>query len=138
MTMPKNLEYVSEHFNVSDYQRRLKLLRLAIEPHHIRFAERIGIDYKRWSNYERGYPMPRTTAMRLYDVLGVSVEWLWYGTETTMPKALLATIKDAAAERQQLDEAEQRLREAQAAVDAAKKKLAARKKRKRVAVKPDT
>ena len=44
------------------------------------FSQRIGIEYKRWSNLERGYPMSRDLAWLLHKRLpGVSTDWFWFG-----------------------------------------------------------
>lgn len=71
----------SNGFNVDEYKRRLRLLREIIAgSNQTEFAERLGIDFKRWSNYERGYPVPRETAFLLMEKFpGISVEWLWFG-----------------------------------------------------------
>jgi transcriptional regulator with XRE-family HTH domain len=67
-------------FDTAAYQRRLKLLREIVSGENQQdFAERLGIPFKRWNNYERGYPVPRETAFLLMQRFpGLSIEWLWF------------------------------------------------------------
>ena len=71
----------SKNFVLEDYQRRLRILRQIISDENQQdFADRLGIDMKRWNNYERGYPVPREIAFLLMDTFpGISVEWIWFG-----------------------------------------------------------
>jgi DNA-binding XRE family transcriptional regulator len=109
-----------EGFDVAAYQERLRLLREIISgENQADFARRLGIPTKRWSNYERGYPVPRETAWALKDRFKVSVEWIWWGWEANMPPALLAKVKAAqkhekelTALRREASEATKKLREA--------------------------
>jgi transcriptional regulator with XRE-family HTH domain len=68
-------------FDVGAYKTRLRLLREIVSgENQSDFAQRLGIPFKRWSNYERGYPVPRETAFLLMRKFpGISVEWLWFG-----------------------------------------------------------
>jgi transcriptional regulator with XRE-family HTH domain len=70
-----------EGFDVEAYRLRLRLLREIVSgENQVDFARRLGIPFKRWSNYERGYPVPRETAFLLMKKFpGLSVEWLWFG-----------------------------------------------------------
>lgn len=70
-------------FDIGEYQHRLRMLREIISGENQQeFAERLGIPFKRWNNYERGYPIPRETAFILMEKFrGISVEWLWFGME---------------------------------------------------------
>jgi hypothetical protein len=79
------------------YQRRLKLLREIISGENQQdFAERLGIPFKRWNNYERGYPVPRETAFALLQRFpGISVEWLWFGWEGNLSPSYIEKIKVA-------------------------------------------
>jgi transcriptional regulator with XRE-family HTH domain len=109
-----------EGFDVAAYQARLRLLREMISgENQADFARRLGIPVKRWSNYERGYPVPRETAWALKDRFKVSVEWIWWGWEANMPAPLLARLKTAqkhekelSALRREASEATKKLREA--------------------------
>ena len=83
-------------FNLEDYKKRLKLLRqIYAGDNQQEFAERIGIPFKRWNNYERGYPVPRETAFVLMEELGVSVEWLWYGMTGNLTKSFSLKLEEA-------------------------------------------
>jgi transcriptional regulator with XRE-family HTH domain len=70
-------------FIVEEYKERLKMLREIVSGENQQdFADRIGIPFKRWNNYERGYPIPRETAFILMEKFkGVSLEWIWFGME---------------------------------------------------------
>src|SRR5262245_25622320 len=118
-------KYVSKQFDKDAYIRRIRFLRAAMGGDQLQFAQQIGIPYKRWNRYERGFAIPRGTAMLLYDKLGVSAEWLWYGLEGNMPKKLLADIKKAETrpEQKEFENAQRELRKAQERLAAAKKAL---------------
>src|SRR4029077_867925 len=71
----------SQGFDIEAYRRRLRILREIVSgDNQTDFAKRLGVDYKRWSNYERGYPVPREVAFLLHDKFpGMSIEWIWFG-----------------------------------------------------------
>lgn len=82
--MVKKVEGLEAYgFDIKKYQQRLKLMRQIVSGENQQdFAARIGVDQKRWNNYEQGYPIPRHVAMMLISKLdGMSVEWLWFGKE---------------------------------------------------------
>lgn len=117
--MPKTgMVYVSRHFRERDYLHRLRLMREILGLNQIEFAEQLGVPHKRWTNYERGYPIPRQVAWILWDRYGVSVEWLWYGATGNLTNGFIERLKVAevtdrerlAAERQ-MDRAKARLKE---------------------------
>lgn len=97
---------VSNGFNVVDYKHRLRLLREIISGENQQeFAERLGIDMKRWNNYERGYPVPREVAFLLMEKFpGISIEWVWFGMKGNMSKHYMDRI--IAAERAQREHAQ--------------------------------
>jgi DNA-binding XRE family transcriptional regulator len=70
-----------ELFNVEDYRRRLQLMRAMFGCNQTRFAKLVGVPPKTWNNYERGYPLPRETMWKLRNRLGISAEWIYFGTE---------------------------------------------------------
>lgn len=76
----------SQGFDVDAYRRRLRLLREVVSgDNQSDFARRLGIDFKRWSNYERGYPVPREVAFLLHRKFpGMSIEWIWFGSTTSL------------------------------------------------------
>jgi transcriptional regulator with XRE-family HTH domain len=71
-----------EGFDVDAYRRRLRIMREIIAgDNQTEFAKRLDIDFKRWSNYERGYPVPREVAFMLHHKFpGISIEWIWFGS----------------------------------------------------------
>lgn len=84
-------------FDVKAYQSRLRLLREIVSGgNQQEFAEKIGIPFKRWNNYERGYPVPRETAFILMEAFpGISVEWIWFGMMGNLSKFYSDRIKEA-------------------------------------------
>lgn len=105
-------------FDVEAYRHRLRLLREIISgANQTEFAEKLGIEFKRWSNYERGYPVPRETAFLLMEKFpGLSVEWIWFG----WPGNLSAYYRDKIELAEKLDAERKR---DEAALDKAKAKL---------------
>jgi len=88
-------------FNPKEYQYRLRLLREIVSGRSQQaFADQIGIPMKTWNNYERGYPVPRETAMLLMETFeGVSTDWLWYGMTGNLSEAFKKKVKAADAVR---------------------------------------
>ncbi|HEX3412847.1 MAG TPA: helix-turn-helix transcriptional regulator [Stellaceae bacterium] len=77
------------------YIDRLASLRVALGyDSQVTFAEALGISFKRWNSYERGYPIPRETAWLLQERFGISADWLWWGKEGNMPAQLLKQIHE--------------------------------------------
>jgi hypothetical protein len=70
-------------YDVAAYKRRLQILRrITGNRDQTSFAKHLGIDYKRWSNFERGYPVPREMAFMLTSKFpGMSIEWIWFNTK---------------------------------------------------------
>jgi hypothetical protein len=117
---------IDPDFDQNAYVRRLQLLREIVSgENQVDFAERLGIDVKRWNNYERGYPLPREIAFLLRKMFDVCPGWIWFGLEGNMPshlrekiKAAEALEKERRAAKRQLDKAAERLK----AVDSRRKK----------------
>lgn len=67
--------------HMAGYKHRLRLFREVIAVRSQQdIADALGIDLKRWNNYERGYPIPREIAFLIREKFpGMSVEWLWWG-----------------------------------------------------------
>jgi len=64
-----------------------------------RFAVQLGIEPRRWNNFERGFPLPRDMAVRLVRTIpGLTTDWIWLGREDGLPARLqreLANARDA-------------------------------------------
>jgi transcriptional regulator with XRE-family HTH domain len=119
-------------FDANDYKYRLRLLREALSGENQQeFAERVGVPFKRWNTYERGYPIPRETAFLLIKQFdGISVEWLWFGMAGNMSPVILkriAAIEDLHREReasaQDLKRAQAKVREVEARIRKASSSL---------------
>lgn len=76
-------------FDVDAYRRRLRIMREIISgDNQTDFAKRMEVDFKRWSNYERGYPIPREVAFMLHSKFpGMSIEWIWFGSTASLSAA---------------------------------------------------
>lgn len=122
-------------FDTEAYRERLRLLREIIAgENQMQFAKRLDIPFKRWSNYERGYPVPRETAFLIVKAFpGMSVEWIWWGWEGNLSTEYKNKIAAAEAHAREVMAAEQ-------AVTAATEKLhqIAAKRRKAIATAPGT
>lgn len=103
-------------FDTTAYVVRLRLLREIISgENQMDFAKRLGIPFKRWSNYERGYPVPRETAFLLIQKFpGISVEWVWFGMTGNLSQHYLDRIKAAEALEKELLSAARAAEKAQA------------------------
>jgi transcriptional regulator with XRE-family HTH domain len=60
-------------------------------------AANLNITGPRWANYEVGTSrIPVDVALQLVEKWEVSLDWIYYGNETMMPKQLLKAIKAVA------------------------------------------
>ena len=80
--------------------KRLRVLRnfVAGGAHGSRaaFAARIGIEYKRWNNFERGFPIPRDMAIHLVQAIhGLTLDWIYLGREDGLPVKLQRELTEA-------------------------------------------
>jgi transcriptional regulator with XRE-family HTH domain len=105
---------------------RLKLVRVLYGESQQEFAARIGVPYKRWNRYELGASVPRDAVFNLYEKIGLSPEWVWFGRTGNLTKEWRERIQNGKAVAKQIAAAE-------AEVAAAEARLAeARARRKRV------
>lgn len=80
--------------------RRLHILRQYVSGSDhgskARFAATIGIEYKRWNNFERGYPLPRDMAIHLVKAVhGLTLDWIYLGREDGLSIALQRALAEA-------------------------------------------
>jgi hypothetical protein len=80
--------------------RRLRILRYYITGNESgsrqRFAARVGIEYKRWNNFERGLPFNRDVAIHLVRAVpGLTLDWLYLGREDGLPIKLQRELAEA-------------------------------------------
>lgn len=111
------------------YRVRVRQLRQILLPGATQgeFEKRLGLRPRLWSNYERGYPLPRETAFILEREFGAefSPEWLWWGRRGNLTKAFaqaLESFATLAAEQAAIDHARVELQRRQAALDAKRKR----------------
>jgi plasmid maintenance system antidote protein VapI len=66
---------------------RLKLLRRVVSGEsQTAFAARIGIETKRWNNFERGTPLSKEVAFLLVKKFpNATLDWLWLGKTNGLP-----------------------------------------------------
>jgi len=82
-------------FSKEDYRKRLRLLRLIYNMNQTQFASFIGIGYKRWSHYERGYPIPREAAWALRKrIPDFSTDWLWFDDTRALSPYFRQRLRD--------------------------------------------
>ena len=89
----------------SDLENASIALRLRILRHYIAgsehgsqliFATRVGVDYKRWHNFERGLPLNRDVAIHLTKAVpGLTLDWLYLGKEDGLPLKLQRDLAEA-------------------------------------------
>ena len=84
----------------ADIARRLRILR-----HHVAgsghgsqmtFASRMGIEHRRWNNFERAFPMPRDMAIHLVKAIhGLTLDWIYLGRKDGLPMRLQRELEEA-------------------------------------------
>jgi hypothetical protein len=81
----------------SQVAQRLRLLRKAVSgDNQTAFAAKIGIEPRRWNNFERGSPLSKEVAILLArKIPGVSLDWLYLGRLETLPFALQGELEAA-------------------------------------------
>jgi transcriptional regulator with XRE-family HTH domain len=85
-----------EVFEVEAYKKRLQLLRAMYGETQEAFADRLEIPFKRWNQYERGYPLPRDTAFLIRQKIAPGIiEWIWFGDESFVPETFRERIRSA-------------------------------------------
>jgi transcriptional regulator with XRE-family HTH domain len=112
-------------FDVEGYKKRLQLLRMMYGETQREFASRLGIPFKRWNEYERGYPLPRDTAflIRLKIARGVT-DWIWFGDEERLAATFVERLRLVEREQHRLGQAKvERLRDRRKRADKAARKV---------------
>ena len=81
----------------SQVAHRLKVLRQVVAgENQTAFAVRLGMEMKRWNNFERGYPLSKEIAFLIAQkVPGVTLDWLWLGNEGGLPLKLQRELSEA-------------------------------------------
>jgi hypothetical protein len=81
----------------SEIAQRLSRLREVVSgENQTAFATRIGIEVKRWNNFERGLPLSKEVAFLLVKkVPGLTLDWLWLGIESGLPLKLQRELAEA-------------------------------------------
>lgn len=76
---------------------RLMLLRQVVSgASQTAFAARLGIEVKRWNNFERGMPLSKEIAfLLLREVPGLTLDWLFLGIEDGLPVKLQRELAEA-------------------------------------------
>lgn len=88
-TSPKPFEY--------DLATRLKALRFMIaRDNQTTFAAQMGIEVKRWNNFERGSPLSKEIAFLLVQKIpGLTLDWLFLGREDGLTRTRQLELADA-------------------------------------------
>jgi hypothetical protein len=81
----------------AEIARRLATLRRVISgDNQTAFARQLGIEVKRWNNFERGLPLSKDVAFLLVKKIpGLTLDWLWLGVESGLPIALQRELAEA-------------------------------------------
>lgn len=76
---------------------RLKLLRHVVSGgSQTAFAARLGVETKRWNNFERGTPLSKEVAFLIVKKFpDVTLDWLWLGNEGGLPVRLQRELAEA-------------------------------------------
>jgi len=76
--------------------RRLQLLRLVVSgENQAAFAARLGIEAKRWNNFERKSPLSKEVAFLIVKKFpDFTLDWLWHGKTRGMPSALQRELEE--------------------------------------------
>ena len=82
---------------IPDLPLRLKALRFMIAgENQTSFAARIGIEVKRWNNFERGSPLSKEIAILLVQKIpGLTLDWLFLGKEDGITRTRQLELADA-------------------------------------------
>ena len=83
-----------ENFDSEAYRNRIRVLRRLVGMNQTQFADWLGIAYKKWNHYERGYPVSRETAFLLHrKIYWFSTDWLWHGDTKGLSAGTLEQIR---------------------------------------------
>ena len=87
-TSPTSNEAVAE---------RLTLLRSVVSgENQTAFAARLGIETKRWNNFERGMSLSKEVAFLIVQKFpDVTLDWLWLGIESGLPVRFQRELAEA-------------------------------------------
>jgi hypothetical protein len=93
----RNMSKGGSPLDNAEVTRRLILLRKAISgDSQTAFAKRIGIEVRRWNNFERGLPLSKDVGIILCEkIQGVTLDYLHRGKLDAVPLALREAL-DAA------------------------------------------
>jgi hypothetical protein len=82
----------------SDVAVRLRHLRAVLGERSAKaFAARLGIEYKRWNNFENGSPLSRDAAFILVKAVpGLTLDWLYFGERAGLSYDLAVRLDRAA------------------------------------------
>lgn len=76
---------------------RLKLLRKVVSgDNQTAFSARLGIEVKRWNNFERGSPLSKEVAFLIVKKFpNVTLDWLWLGRTDGLPVRFQRELEEA-------------------------------------------
>src|SRR4051812_29350642 len=82
--------------DIEGYCRRIRLLRRIYKMNQTQFADFLELPYKKWNHYERGYLIPRETALVMRKkISGLSTDWLWEGDTRGLSPSLYSKVLEA-------------------------------------------
>lgn len=77
--------------------QRLRLLRQVVSgDSQTAFATKLGVDAKRWNNFERGLPLSKEVAFMIVRKFpNVTLDWLWLGRTDGLPVRFQRELEEA-------------------------------------------
>jgi hypothetical protein len=91
--MPDSAENMS---NAAVAARLTTLRQVVAGDNQTAFARQMGIEVKRWNNFERGSPLSKEIAFILVNKIpGLSLDWLYRGVEDGLSVKLQRELADA-------------------------------------------
>jgi transcriptional regulator with XRE-family HTH domain len=85
-----------DEFDRKTYQTRLKILRRYKRMNQLQFAEYVGIGYKIWNHYERGWPLSREAIFQLrkrVELRRFRLDWIYWGDEEALSRETLEQVR---------------------------------------------
>ena len=77
-------------------QRLIALRRMIAGESQTAFATRMGLEVKRWNNFERGKPLSKEVAIALVQrIPGLTLDWLHLGKADGLPGTLRRELEEA-------------------------------------------
>ncbi len=84
----------TELVQLDEMAKRLRALRDTTGLSQERFAEKYGLGYKQWGNFETGSRIGLDAALTLVHEFRVTLDWIYLGDDSMMPTKLMREIDE--------------------------------------------